>query len=133
MRPPRWRETEPVADLSRRDIQVDDETTSRIAQDLRLETRQLCAARNAPTLLSLALAGRKMRNKMRKLVKMVCERCFAMYKAELEADGLVEEEIPPDALSGGICSMCGRVEGQRTVQFSAAEIAAAAAERAKKK
>lgn len=69
---------------------------------------------------------------MRKLVKLVCERCYAMYRGELEAEGLTEEPQLDDAPAGGICSMCGRVEGQRTVQFSAAEIAAAAGENRQK-
>lgn len=51
-----------------------------------------------------------------------------MYAAELESEGLVEEPLNDDSPTGGICSMCGRVEGQRTVQFTAAEIAAAASE-----
>ncbi len=55
-----------------------------------------------------------------------------MYRGELEAEGLTEEPQLDDAPAGGICSMCGRVEGQRTVQFSAAEIAAAAGENRQK-
>ncbi len=62
---------------------------------------------------------------MRKLFKMVCERCYAMYRGELEEDGLNEEEAGCNKTEGGICSICNRVEGQRTVQFTAAEIAAA--------
>jgi hypothetical protein len=65
---------------------------------------------------------------MRKLYKLVCERCFVMYGAGLEQEGLLEEPLTDESPLGGICSMCGRVEGHRTVQFSAAEIAAAAAD-----
>lgn len=69
---------------------------------------------------------------MRVLQKLVCERCFAMYQGELEADGLKEPEdeqrVERVAKEGGICSICGRVEGQRTVQFTAAEVAAATKE-----
>ena len=60
------------------------------------------------------------------LAKLICERCYAMYRRELEAEGWTKE-LPSDEAAGGICSLCGRVEGQRTVPFSAAEIAAAAA------
>jgi hypothetical protein len=55
------------------------------------------------------------------LVKLVCERCFAMYGAELKAEGWIKE-LPGEETSGGICSMCGRVEGKRTIQFNAAEV-----------
>jgi hypothetical protein len=51
-----------------------------------------------------------------------------MYRGEIESEGLTEEALSDDSPAGGICSMCGRVEGQRTVQFSAAEIAAAASD-----
>jgi hypothetical protein len=55
------------------------------------------------------------------LVKLVCERCFSMYRSELENEGWFQE-LPSNELAGGICSMCGRVEGKRTLQFNAVEI-----------
>lgn len=60
---------------------------------------------------------------MHALVKMVCDRCFAMYRAELEAEGWSGEVPAPPPLEG-ICSICGRVEGHRTVQLRASEVAA---------
>ncbi len=59
---------------------------------------------------------------MRKLVKLVCERCYAIYRAELETEGWVEEPFDEENLGGGICKMCGKVEGKRTIQFNAAEL-----------
>jgi hypothetical protein len=64
---------------------------------------------------------------MKKLYKLVCDRCYAMYRGEIEADGLTLEQSEEE-IAGGICSICNRVEGQRTVQFTAAEIMAAAEE-----
>lgn len=62
---------------------------------------------------------------MRALVKLVCERCYVMYRGELEAEGWINE-LPETGRREGICSMCGRVEGHRTVQLDAQEIAALA-------
>lgn len=62
---------------------------------------------------------------MKKLYKLVCDRCYALFRGELEEEKLALEQSDEE-ITGGICSICGRVEGQRTVQFSAAEIMAAA-------
>lgn len=69
---------------------------------------------------------------MRMLVKLVCERCYAMYRTELQAEGWIRE-LPADEMTGGICSMCGRVEGKRTIQFNAAELVGSMAEQMGKK
>ena len=58
---------------------------------------------------------------MHVLVKLVCDRCFAMYKSELEAEGWTSE-LPEPPSEGGICSVCGRVEGHRTVSLRASDV-----------
>jgi len=66
------------------------------------------------------------------LVKLVCERCYSMYRSELETEGWIKE-LPSDEMQGGICSMCGRVEGKRTIQFNAAEVIGSVVEQKKRK
>jgi hypothetical protein len=63
---------------------------------------------------------------MHVLVKLVCDRCFAMYRSELDAEGWTSELPEPPPLEG-ICSVCGRVEGHRTVQLRSSQLNAPAA------
>jgi len=55
------------------------------------------------------------------LVKLVCERCYSMFHSELENEGWLRE-LKSEEAGGGICSMCGKVEGKRTIQFNAVEL-----------
>lgn len=55
-----------------------------------------------------------------------------MYRSELEAEGWIKE-LPNDEMQGGICSMCARVEGKRTIQFNAAEVLGSVVDKKRKK
>ena len=57
---------------------------------------------------------------MKILQKIICDRCYALYHAELTAEGwfTIEADKAHLPLKEGICSYCGRVEGRQTVQIS---------------
>jgi hypothetical protein len=56
---------------------------------------------------------------MRLLQKMICDRCFMLYHAELEAEGwfAVQASRGTQVTGEGVCSFCGKVEGRKTVQI----------------
>jgi hypothetical protein len=58
---------------------------------------------------------------MRLLQKMICDRCFMLYHAELEAEGWFSVQATRtgsgQVVSEGVCSFCGKVEGRKTVQI----------------
>lgn len=57
---------------------------------------------------------------MRVLQKMICDRCFMLYNAELEAEGWFSVHATgrgTQIVAEGVCSFCGRVEGRKTVQI----------------
>jgi hypothetical protein len=59
---------------------------------------------------------------MHALVKLVCDRCYVIYRRDLEAEGWTCELAGFDPAEG-ICSMCGKVEGHRTIQLRAPDLA----------
>lgn len=48
------------------------------------------------------------------LIKYICERCINLYKDELINDGWQEGNIKDT--KEGICSICGKIEGKKTIQ-----------------